>query len=172
MTLDELMTKFAQGDDSLFEPIYRETQKTVYYIALSVVKERSLAEDVMQSCYLNVIRNKKAYRAGTNARAWIARIAKNEAIDLWRKRGREDSVDEREHLPAFGTTETDDYGLLIDLARKILPQDEFAILMLAAAEGYKRREIALMLSLPLATVTWKYLKAVKKLRNELERKEG
>ena len=171
MTLDALMIKFAEGDNSAFEEIYRTTQKTVYYAALSIVKERSLAEDVMQSCYLSVIRSKNSYQAGTNAKAWIVRIARNEAIDLCRRRKREQSVDEEENLPAFGTTETDDYGLLIDLARKLLPEDEFLILMLITAEGYKRREIGKMLEMPTATVTWKYQNALKKLRGALEEKE-
>ncbi len=172
MTLDALMIKFAAGDDSAFETIYLSTQKTVYYIALSIVRERSLAEDVMQSCYLSVIRRKQDYRKGTNAAAWIAKIARNEAIDVYRKRQREHSVDEQEFLSSFGTTETDDYGLLIDLAKNILPQDEFMILMLVSAEGYKRREIAKMLEMPLNTVTWKYQKALKTMRGALEEKNG
>lgn len=168
MTLDELMTKLAEGDSAAFGSIYRQTEKTVYYIALSVVRDRALAEDVMQNVYLNVIRNAGSYRAGTNARAWIAKIARNEAVNLYKKRSREQSVDERECPALFGTAEADDYGLLVDHARKILPQEEFAILMLVTAEGYKRREIAKMLDLPVATVTWKYNRAIAKLRRSLE----
>lgn len=168
MTLDKLMKKFADGDESAFEEIYNQTQKTVYYIALSVVKERSLAEDVMQTVYLNVLKNAKQYRAGTNAAAWIARITKNEALNLIKKRRRVSYLDERVNVQLFGTGHTDDYGLLVDLARRILPEDEFAILMLVAAAGYKRREIARMLDMPLNTVTWKFNNATKKMRVSLK----
>ena len=168
MTLDKLMKKFANGDESAFEEIYNQTQKTVYYIALSVVKERYLAEDVMQTVYLNVLKNAKQDRAGTNAAAWIARITKNEALNLIKKRGRISYMDERVNVKLFGTGQADDYGLLVDLARKILPQDEFAILMLVAAAGYKRREIAEMLDMPINTVTWKFNKATEKMRNALK----
>ena len=164
MTLDKLMTRFSDGEISAFGDIYAQTQKTVYFIALSVVKEKALAEDVMQSAYLSVIKNATKYRSGTNAAAWIAKIARNEALALVKKRGREVYVDERENLDVFGTEQTGDFGLLTDAAKKALPEDEFLILMLAAAEGYKRREIAETLGMPLPTVSWKYKRATEKMR--------
>ena len=168
MTLDEALAKLAEGDRSAFGEVYNQTRKTVYYIALSVVRERMLAEDVMQTVYLKVLDNASRYRPGTNAAAWIARIARNEAIDLQRRRSRELTVDERENPLPFGTRSVDDYGLLIDLARRILKREEFSVLMLSATEGYKRREIAQMLGMPLPTVTWHYSRAVKKMRQALE----
>ncbi len=166
--LDELLVSLAQGNKNAFKELYEETKKTVYYIALSIMRERALAEDVMQSAYLSVIRKASSYRPGTNAKAWIAKIARNEALNLKAKRSREIHVDVHENPAAFGTTETDDYGLLVDLAKKILPEQEFLILMLVTAEGYTRKEIAQMLSLPLPTVTWKYGKAIKTMKTALE----
>ncbi len=168
MALDYQMTRLANGEKSAFAEIYKKTQRTVYYIALSVLRERSLAEDAMQSTYLNVLKNAYRYRAGTNAAAWIAKIARNEAINIRKKHGREVSVDERENPAMFGTGQPDDYGLLIDLARRILDEDEFTILMLITASGYRRREIAEILEMPIATVTWKFNCATKKLRESLE----
>ena len=168
MTLDEALGRLAEGDDTAFDEIYQQTRKTVYYIALSYVRERMLAEDVMQTVYLKVLRAAARYRRGTNASAWIARIARNESIDLMRRRSREVSVDERENPLPFGMRDVDDYGLLIDLARRILKQEEFSVLMLTAVEGYKRREIAQMLAMPLPTVTWHYSRAVKKMQLALK----
>lgn len=170
MNLDGLISSLAAGNARVFDEIYQKTVKTVYYIALSVVKERSAAEDVVQTTYLNVLRAAKQYQKGTNALAWIARIARNEAVNLYKKRKREEGVDVSDPaiLPSFGTTETDDYGLLVDFARRNLPEDEFSVLMLAAAEGYKRREIAEILGLPVSTVTWKYNQAMQKMRAYLK----
>ncbi len=171
MELDKLLVALAEGDKQAFTEIYGQTKKTVYYIALSVVRDRALAEDVMQSAYLNVIKYASQYRAGSNPRAWIARIARNEAINVKKKCAREVCVEEAEYENVFGTTQIDDYGLLVDLARRLLPEQEFAILMLVAAEGYKRREVAQMLSIPLATVTWKYGKAIKTMQKALKEDE-
>lgn len=162
MGLDEQMKRLATGDTGAFGEVYAETRRAVYYTALSVVKETALAEDVMQSCYLKVIRYASRYENG-NARAWIVRIARNEAINLMKKRAREQSVDERENPALFGTQETE-HAYLIDLARKELPSEEFTIIMLIAVEGYKRREVADILKMPVPTVTWKYHRAISKLR--------
>ncbi|MDE7301206.1 MAG: RNA polymerase sigma factor, partial [Clostridia bacterium] len=110
----------------------------------------------------------RQYRKGSNAKAWIARITRNEALNLRRSNVREEYVDETENAELFGTEQTDDYGLLIDMARKILPTDELAVLLLAMSDGYKRREIAEMLDMPVSTVTWKYNNAIKKMREALK----
>ena len=138
---------------------------------MSVLRERSLAEDVMQSAYLNVIKHASSFKRGTNVTAWIARIARNEALNLKKKRGREVYVDERMNLHTFGSASTDDYGLLTDLARKILQEDEFAVLMLIAAQGYKRVEISEILGMPVSTVTYKFNCATEKMRKALEDKQ-
>ena len=164
---DVLMTALARGDRAAFEDLYRCTSKTVYHIALGIVRDRAIAEDVMQSAYLSVLRNAEKYRPGTNATAWIARIARNEALNVYNKRKREESVDEREQPEKFGTAEPDEYGLLIDLARRILPEDEFTVLLLIAADGYKRREVGQMLDMPVATVTWKYRRALSAMKAAL-----
>ena len=68
-------------------------------------------------------------------------------------------------------SEPDKYGELIDLAKRLLADDEFSILMLVTACSYKRKEIGKMLGIPISTVTWKYQNALLKMRNALE-KEG
>ncbi len=166
--LDKLIKKFIKGDNSAFEEIYSQTRKPVYYVALAILRDRALAEDVMQSTYLNVLKNVDKYQIGTNASAWILRISKNEALNLKKSRSREQYVDEVENAPMFGTYQSDDYGILIDTARKILTEEEFTILMLVTACGYKRREIAEMLDSPVSTVTWKYNAALAKMRKYLE----
>ncbi len=168
MTLDKLMRRLIDGDSSVFEQIYEQTRKSVYYTALSVLRDKHLAEDVMQTTYLRVLKSAKSYKVGTNAAAWIARIARNEALNAAKSRAREQSVDTAENAAIFGASQTDDYGLLIDAARRLLPEDEFTILMLVTTGGFKRREIGEMLDMPIPTVTWKYNNAISKLRKALK----
>jgi len=168
MSLDKQMRKLISGDKDAFARVYAATRKSVYFVALSVLRDKSLAEDVMQTTYLKVLKFADNYKAGTNAAAWIVRIARNEALNLKSRRSREQYMDESENLALFGTSSTDDYGLLTDMARRMLSEDEFTILMLVTACGYKRREIGEMLSLPTPTVTWKYNSAIEKLRRALD----
>ena len=140
-------------------------------MALSILRDKALAEDVMQTTYMRVLKSIQSYTIGTNASAWIIKIAKNEALNIKKVRMREQSVDGNENLTLFGVSEPDTYGELTDLAKRLLADDEFSILMLVTACGYKRKEIGKMLDMPIPTVTWKYQNALLKLRNALE-KEG
>lgn len=166
MTLEEHLKLLGAGDHSQFDEFYRATKAMVYHIALGVLRDRALAEDVMQSCYLKAVSAAARYKAG-NAKAWLAQIARNEALNLRKRRQREEAVDVTESEPLFGT-QADEYGAVTDLARRILPEAEFTILMLAAADGYKRREIAAMLQMPIATVTWRYRRALTVMKRALE----
>ena len=169
MALDKFIKKFMNGDASAFDEIYNRTRKSVYYVALSILRDKTLAEDVMQTTYLRVLKNIQSYVLGTNASAWIIKIAKNEAINMKKVRMREQSVDEYENPTLFGVNEPDTYGELIDLAKRLLADDEFSILMLVTACGYKRKEIGKMFDMPTPTVTWKYQNALLKIRNALEK---
>ena len=80
---------------------------------------------------------------------------------------REQSVDAYENASLFGVSESNTYGELIDLAKRLLADDEFSILMLVTACGYKRKEIGQILDMPTPTVTWKYNNALSKLREAL-----
>lgn len=166
--LDKLINKLIKGDHSAFEELYNQTQKSVYYTALAILRDRALAEDVMQTTYLSVLKNITKYQQGTNAAAWIIRIAKNEALNVKKSRSRELYFDDKENDGLFGISQPDDYGEMIDLARRILTEDEFMIVMFVTSCGYKRREIAKMLDSPTSTVTWKYNTALAKMRKCLE----
>lgn len=172
MALDKFIKKFINGEASAFDKIYDQTRKSVYYVALSILRDKALAEDVMQTTYLRVLKNIDSYTLGTNVSAWIIKIAKNEAINMKKLRMREQSVDEYENQNLFDISEPDNYGELVDLAKRMLPDEEFSILMLVTACGYKRKEIGKMLDMPIPTVTWKYQNALLKMRNALEREGG
>lgn len=171
MTLDIFIKKFINGDASAFDEIYNRTRTSVYYAALSVLRDKTLAEDVMQTTYIRVLKNIRSYMFGTNASAWIIKIARNEALNVKKSRTREQPVDENENNTIFGISNPDTYGELTDLAKRLLTDDEFLILMLVTACGYKRKEIGKILGMPIPTVTWKYRNALFKMRNALE-KEG
>ena len=64
--LDDAMTRLAAGERAAFDDVYRDTRRTVYYIALSYVRERMLAEDVMQTTYLKVLSGAARYRRSSS----------------------------------------------------------------------------------------------------------
>ncbi len=155
-----------QRTNTGLDEIYREMEKAVFLVAYSYLKDKYLAEDVRQEVFVKVAQNISGYRKGTNAKAWILTIAKNLSLNLLKKR-RECFVDFTENESLYGTYSVEDRGgdNLIERARDILSQEQFEIVYLVVVAGYKRREIAEYLQMPIGTVTWKYNESLKLLKN-------
>ena len=53
--LDKHMEEYKKGNESSFDEIYSLTEKLVYSICLSYMRDKLLAEDMMQETYINVM---------------------------------------------------------------------------------------------------------------------
>lgn len=170
--LENKIEAFSAGEHSAFDYIYECTNRAVYFAALYILHDKGYAEDVMQETYMRALSAIDNYTPGTNFTAWLVKIAKNLALNDIKKRQREQSADFTDELEVrkYGTAETS-LPYIFDAAAKILAEDEYEIVMLCQVSGYKRREVAAMLNLPIATVTWKNNRALKKLK-EYIKKEG
>lgn len=83
------MHRFVGGDGSALDQLYQRHAPAVYGFAARMVKERALAEDVLQHTFLSVIRSKDRYEPGQPVGAWLLAIAANACRDqLRRKRTR------------------------------------------------------------------------------------
>lgn len=172
--LEKAMVALQKGDGNALAEVYELTSRGVFTFVLPILRDYQLAEDVMQDTYVTCYKRIADYKPGTNPQNWLLTIAKNEAFSILKKRNREPSYDMLETEPAG---ESGLYYLgdidspTIKLANKVLAEDEFNILMMYAVGGFKHREIAEMLKLPLRTVTWKYSNALKKMKKALQEDE-
>jgi RNA polymerase sigma-70 factor (ECF subfamily) len=170
--LEESMKRFKYGDKTAFDEIYELTNKFVFYYAFSILKDYETAKDVMQNTYLNIMQKISLYQEGTNPNAWITTITRNLALDEINKNKKFQPIDVMENEYLFGVEE-DKYDIdtpLLDLAKKVLPEDEFQIVLLCVIGEHTRDEVSKMLNKPLSTITWKYLNAMRKLKKKI--KEG
>ena len=170
--LERAIIALQNGDIRPLDIIYKLTSKGVFTFVLAIVKAYDLAEDVMQSAYVRAYENISTYIPGSNPRNWLLTIAKNLAFAEVNKRKHEVSYD-------FSEENVDPKGVYdlnpsldtptIDLANRVLNESEMNIVLLYAIGGYKHREIAELLDLPLGTVTSKYNAALKKIRIAYEK---
>lgn len=160
--LDELMSAVAEGDNAAFERLYRETAKGIYAFAYSYLNNRGDAEDVMQQTFLQIKRKAYTYRRGTNARAWMLQIVKNLSLDELRRRKRSADGLFESGKTGQGISPPPESSALDYMMGHLTPEER-EIVLLHALWGYKHREIAKQLQMPLGTVTWRYQSAVKKL---------
>ena len=168
--LERKIAELRAGNSRAFDFIYEQTHRSVYFAIFYIVRDKMYAEDILQETYVRAIRSLDSYAAGTNFIGWLTAIGKNLAFNHVKRARREVSTDFDADAHKYGTAETE-LPYIFDLAAQILAEDEYKILMLCQVSGYKRREVAQMLHIPIGTVTWKNNEALKKLKAYLQ-KEG
>ena len=164
--LEKHIDALRAGDLRAFDALYEQTNRTVYFAALYIVRDKMHAEDILQETYVRALRSLDSYTPGTNFTAWLTRIAKNLALNHVKSAKRTNPTDFQEDSYKYGTQETH-LPYVFDVAAKVLSEEEYNILMLCHVAGYKRREVAQMLQMPIGTVTWKNNEALKKLKKVL-----
>ncbi|MBQ9085484.1 MAG: RNA polymerase sigma factor [Clostridia bacterium] len=174
--IDRLLREVRQGDNNAFAELYLGTRRGVYAFLYSYLRHTEDTEDAMQTVYLKIKQNIKSYDISRPALPWILQIAKNLALNIIKKRGRvEYGLDEGE-LERRMTEEENSFemsdGSVMDTMHRVLSPEEERIVVLYVIFGYKHREIADELGLPLGTVTSKYKRSLEKMRAALGEEGG
>ncbi len=165
--LEGCITAIAQGDRSALELLYNQTKSAVYAFSLSVLKNKQDAEDVMQDCFITVYHSAHSYKKQGKPMAWLMTIAKN--LCFMRLRQRKKTVDSDDFTAYIESVEglSFDQKILLKESMNSLSCEEQQVVVLHTVAGFKHREIAVFLDIPLATALSKYNRAIKKLRDKL-----
>lgn len=170
MTINELKALVKQlqnGEITVFDTIYYETKNVVYYTILSIVKDKSLAEDIMQDTYLKMLEKIQSYKPRYGFKSWLVTIARNMAINEYNRRKRELSFDPSVDEYIFGTVESSsEKELIVKEMLEVLDETEREVVILHVIGDLKHREIADILKKPLGTITWIYNKAINKIKSD------
>lgn len=168
--LEKHIRQLKSGNADAFDQIYRLTYRKIFFVVLPILKDKSLAEDIMQDTYLKFLEKIYDYQA-KNSLAYLLTIAKNLAKNEYNRRKREQKI-EPEDMTQFGFDSyieiKEEKRELIRKGLSVLNNNEKNIVLLHLVEGLKHKEIALILEMPLGTVTWSYQQALKKMRQILK----
>lgn len=169
--LDGLIQKIANGDCDALAALYKQTNKSVYGFALSILKDTHDAQDVLQDCYLHIYAAAGSYSSRGRPMAWILTITRNLCLKCIRSRTKCVPVSEEEWnlFPQEESEYCAEDRIMLSQCMKILSDTERQIVVLHAVSALKHREIAALLQLPLPTVLSKYNRSIKKLKKAFER---
>ena len=171
--IDEtLLQRIGAGEKEAFLSLYEQVSNAVFAYALSLVKNRADAEDIMQDTFLKIRSAAHLYEPMGKPMAWILTITRNLCMMHFRKAkhiGDEKPEDLQISLGTDRIRETED-RIVLETAFRILSDEERKIIILHAVSGMRHREIADLMEMPLATVLSKYNRGLKKLKKELEGK--
>ena len=101
LTDEDLVRRFADGDNGAFEVLLMRHKDKVYTYIFNLVHEDSVADDIFQETFIKVITTLKQgryYDAGNKFVGWLMRIAHNKTMDYYR------------NLAAEKTISNDDYA--------------------------------------------------------------
>lgn len=170
-----LLLSAQRGDRAAFAQLVENYWPRLFRWLYQLTHDRHQAEDLAQETFLKALANLHRFRAGTNFRAWLFRIAHNSFANLHRSPGkRRASLPEDFPAPGQGPVENVcSRETMADLARAVesLPTDFRAALLLRVEEGLSFRQIAAVLDTTEETARWRVFKARQKLLGELSSDE-
>lgn len=151
----ELIKNYRSGDsDSLEHLILRHQEKVTSYV-LNVVKNRHLADDIVQDTFLKVINTIRsgAYKEEGKFIQWVMRIAHNLMIDYFRRQKKFPIAEPGEGMDIFSTLPLQDRSvedaiiyeqILTDVKRmlKYLPEEQRRVVEMRLYEDLSFKEIA------------------------------
>ena len=175
---EELMTLVERKDADAFAVLYDRHGGAAYSLALRIVGDRALAEDVTQEAFLSVWRSGARFDAARGSvRSWTLGIVRNRAIDALRRSSspapKLDLDDEAVLEGQAAEQLTDAEAIRRETARRVrgalgdLPHEQSEVIGLAYFGGFTHSEIAEMLGEPLGTVKGRMRLGLEKLRNSL-----
>lgn len=169
--LDRCLAGLAGGDPDALDGLYRGTSAAVYAFALSILKNSHDAEDVLHDCYVQIYHTAESYRSQGKPMAWILTVAKNLCYRKLRDRQKQVDLPQEDWEPWLAANEgmSHEDRVIITQCMERLSDEERQIVTLHAVAGFRHREIAALLELPLSTVLSKYHRAIKKLREHFRK---
>lgn len=160
VALEQAIGFVADGDRSALKRVYELTSSKLLGTILQIVRERDIAEDILQDVYLKVwSRAGRFDRAKASPITWLCVIARNTAIDYLRKAGRlkevaDDGIPEIEddapNADAMLCDAEDSERLKICLDG--LQDDHRRCIRMAFFRGYTHSELSQKLEVPLGTL--------------------
>ena len=167
--LEGYLNRIADTDMASLKLLYEETSAGVYSFALSMMKNREDAEDILQEAFLTIHKSAHLYKPMGRPMEWIMTVTRNLCISRLRTRSKSTDLQSADEPADYSSIATSEDRIVLAEGLKALSDEEQRIVILHAVSGLKHREIAAVLGVPVSTVTSKYRRALKKLKTILEK---
>ena len=170
--MKQLAVRLARGEEAAFVELYDAcADRLLRYLSLRL-GSRHLAEDVLQTAMLQVVRNRRRFANVDNPIAYLFQIARHEAARLVERRSRQVLPDASPTDPlrqlAHDTTSQREDTEVVAMALARLTADDRELIELKVYAGLTFREIAAVIGRPQASVATRYRRTFESMRPWLE----
>lgn len=170
----QLVKNALNDDEAAFERLYKETERSVYFLCLKLLGNEQDVKDIVQETYLAAFNGLSTLDDGANFPKWINGIAVNQCKRFFRS-PKSESLDEKlEHGMDFSDEENfipDDYvtdaekrRVIMNMIDTELSEVQRQTIILYYYNGLKTHEIASIMNCPEGTVKYRLSAAREKIK--------
>lgn len=167
--LASLIERIANRDRQAFEAIYQLTSRKMFSVALRIVRDPGLAQDVLQDAYIRLWRYAHTFNSKLSApETWLHQVVRNRALDVIAQQNytintipierfsdQEEDSNEQVLVARSANSEEKETCRVMQACIERLEGKYRQVLTLAYTHGMSHVEIAEHLDVPLGTVkTW------------------
>ena len=176
--LAALLQRSGLGDRAAFEALYAATRSKLFAVSLRIVRERQLAEEVLQDSFVAIWNHAADYAQARSApTTWMTAIVRNRSLDVLRRGAHEtEDVDEvmalnlvDESASPARDLEAAEASHSIRDCLKELDAEQRQSVALAFYHGLSHSELADHMRKPLGTVKTHIRRGLLKLKDCLVR---
>jgi RNA polymerase sigma-70 factor (ECF subfamily) len=171
---EAIVALVARSDQSALAELYDRFGRVAYGLALRIVRDEKLAEDVVQEGFLAAWRNADRFMPErAKASTWLLTLVHRRAVDLVRRenRRRADALPEGVEPVSPGSVEDDAWLRFererVQAALRQLPDQQREALELAYYGGFSQSELAERLGQPIGTIKSRMFTGLARLRELL-----
>jgi len=158
------------ADASNFRASLLEAIPSLRAFAVSLTKNSDRADDLVQETLVKAWDKQSSFQPGTNLRAWLFTILRNEFYSQMRKRGREVQDSDGAITARLSIHPSQDGSLDLDDFRKaleLLPEDQREAIVLIGASGFSYEEAAEICGCAVGTIKSRVSRARSRLQEIL-----
>ena len=169
-----LVERYRNGDRDAFTELVIRYQRPIYNAAFWILRSADDASDIAQGVFLKVAEHLDDYDSQHRFFSWIYRIAVNESLNLLRRNGHEEWLDDEIDLPGAETANPESQASNAERSRNIqralmgLSASDRTVLTLRHFSECSYQEIAEILQIDEKTVKSRLFEARHRLRDALK----
>ena len=172
LTEENYIEKTLNGDSKAFAYLIDKYKNMVFTLAIKMVKNREVAEEVSQDAFLKAYKYLHKFKGDSKFSTWLYKIAYNTCLDAIKKNSihyNDVTIDEItiNYISSVETIldgiEREERAVIINDCLEQLPEDEKAILLFFYFKELSLKEIVEVTSMSEANVKVKLHRARKKL---------
>lgn len=178
----ELIESFRNGNEKAFTLLFNRYRQRILAVIYNIVKDMETAEDLLQETMIKALETIRSDRYNDEGKflPWVARIARNMAIDFFRKQKRYSNARIKEGSALFNTINLSEASMETAQIKQetfrqlknyihLLPENQKEVLMMRHYMKMSFQEIADVTNVSINTALGRMRYALLNLRRAMEK---